>query len=177
MKIIIYPLLLTVLCSQKALSSDYDSAFEDRLNMPSEIYELMLDKSSEEYILAEKYKSFVDNSFNFNSYEINKESVDKLVINLTIKKKINGTILDRYIQNNKILNSNKVIYKDKYIMIKTSTMDIKEQTINISKLKSDKNCFGFEKDKTEIKFCNFNTISEIKESSLDFISINGYTIK
>jgi hypothetical protein len=176
MKKIILPLLLMILSSD-ALSNDYDSAFEDRLNMPSKFSNTVLDKTSEEYIESQKYKKFVDNSYIFDDYVLNKDSVGKLVLNITIKKNINKTIMDRYIQNNEVLNLNKVIYQEKYIMINTSSLNIKQQKITISKMKFDKNCFMFNENGFEIKFCNFNTIAEIKAESLDFLSITGYSTK
>jgi hypothetical protein len=177
MKKIILPLLLMILSSEKALSNNDYSAFENRLNMPSELSNTVLDKTSKEYIESQKYKKFVENSYSFDGYILNPNSVGKLVLNVTIKKKINKTIMDRYIQNNKILNSNKVVHSKKHIMIKTSSLNINRQLITISKMKFDKNCFIFDENGFEIKFCNFNTIAEIKAESLDFLSITGYSTK
>lgn len=150
--------------------------FEERLYLDKEATEFIFGQEEEE-IEKRKMDEKLKDYYSLDKRELDNDSSEGLVLRISLIKEIKGTVLDRFIQNNKLVTASKINFKNPYVFLKTKTLNFENKQLEIIKPQFGKKCLHFNDSNLNLKFCNFKNVKELKHYTSNFFEIDGFTIK
>lgn len=157
-----------------------NNTFEGRLFMDKNVTKIIHDhfkaQKTGDKERIEKFRKRDEELLKFENKKMDTNKSENLVLKIYPKNQINGTIMDRFIQKNKMVTASKVDFKKPYIFLKSKTLNLENKEVLITNTIFGKTCLHYKDNILNIKFCNFKNIEELKKETSNFFKIDGFLI-